>query len=363
MLGIIIGIVGLLIVVSVVFLTCPNFGQVPKGKSLERIKKSPNYYDGSFHNKHVTPQLTSGKSYFATAIDFLFTKKERLRPERELPVIQSDLWQMNREDDWLVWFGHSSYLLQVDGIRVLVDPVFIESSPLPFYNKPFKGPDLFCPKDIPEVDFLVISHDHWDHLDYKTVIALKDRMGKIICGLGVGEHFRRWGFDENRIIELDWDENMVFSNKLSVYCFPTRHFSGRGFSPNQSLWASYLIEFPSRKIYIGGDGGYDDRFTSIGEKFKDIDLAIMENGQYDENWKYIHLFPKQIIQAFQNLNAKTLFTVHHSKYTLANHPWDKPLNDIYSLAEDNFIPLLLPMIGEWVNLSDTIHPVKRWWDN
>jgi len=362
MFGIVVGIIGLLIVCAVVFFHRPNFGRVPQGESLERIRKSPNYYDGSFQNRHKTPQLTSGKSYFATALDFLFQKKERVRPEKKLPVIKTDLWQMKREEDCLVWFGHSSYLLQIDGIRVLVDPVFVESSPMFFYNKPFNGPNVFRPQDIPEIDYLVISHDHWDHLDYRTVKALKNRIGKVICGLGVEEHFEHWGFDEYQIIEMDWGKRVLLLDGLSVHCFPTRHFSGRGLSPNQSLWTSYLIEFPSRNVYIGGDGGYDDRFTAIGEKFGSIDLAILENGQYDKNWKYIHLFPEQTIQAFRDLNAKTLFTVHHSKYALANHPWDQPLNDIYSLAEKNSVHLLLPMIGERVNLNDSIHPIKKWWE-
>ena len=171
---------------------------------------------------------------------------------------------MDRNEDILVWFGHSSYRLQTDGIRILVDPVFIDASPVSFFNKPFDATYVYKPEDMPEIDYLIISHDHWDHLDYKTVMALKERIGKVICGLGVGEHFERWGFDKNEIVELDWNEQEVLNNGFSVSCLPARPFSGRGLSPTQSLWASFLIETPLQKIYLGGVRGYYTHYADIG---------------------------------------------------------------------------------------------------
>ncbi|MDL2306368.1 MBL fold metallo-hydrolase, partial [Bacteroides sp. OttesenSCG-928-D19] len=310
-----------------------------------------------------TKQLTSDKSYFSTIITFLFAKKERLVPETELPSVSTNLWELDRNEDLLVWFGHSSSLLQLDGIRILIDPVLSgAASPVSFFNKPFKGTDVYKPEDIPEIDYLFVSHDHWDHLDYETVMALKDRIGKVVCGLGVGAHFEYWGFDKEKIIELNWNERADVNNNFTVYCLPTRHFSGRSLSPNKSLWASFLVETSSRKIYIGGDGGYDTHFKEIGERFDGIDLAILENGQYNEDWKYIHLLPEQIIQAFKDLNAKTLFTVHHSKFALGYHPWDEPLKNISSLAEKDSIHLIIPMIGEQVNLNDSTYTVNKWWE-
>ena len=356
--------IGLILIFSVIlFVNCSNFGRLPRGERLERVKNSPNYWDGKFQNIHKTQQLTSDKSRPAMIIDFLFRKKERLRPKSELPVVKTDLWKLDKNTDLLVWFGHSSYLLQTDTIRILADPVLCgAASPVSFFNKPFKGTDVYKPEDIPEIDYLILSHDHWDHLDYKTVKALKDRIGMVICGLGVGEHLERWGYDNYKIIELDWNENRSLNDELKVYCLPARHFSGRGFSPNQSLWASFLIETPSRKIFISGDGGYDTHFADIGRQFGEIDLAILENGQYDEQWKYIHLLPEQHIQAFKDLNAKRLFTVHHSKFALANHPWDEPLKNISSFAERDSINLILPMIGEPVHLSDDTFVINKWWE-
>lgn len=360
---IILSFIVVLILSVLIFINQSDFGKISHGKRLERVKSSPNYRDGKFQNEHETPQITSDKGIVSSTINFLFGKKERLHPEAALPSAKTNLWELNKEDDLLVWFGHSSYLLQIDGIRILVDPTLSgAASPVSFVNKPFLGTDVYKPEDIPEIDYLIISHDHWDHLDYKTIMELKNRTGKVVCSLGVGEHFEYWGFDKNKIIELDWNENAKPSDKLNIYCLPARHFSGRGLSPNQSLWASFLIETASRKIYIGGDSGYDTHYKDIGKQFGDIDLAILENGQYDKDWKYIHMLPEQIVSAFKDLNAKKLFTVHHSKYALGNHPWDEPLRNISAFAEEDSINLIQPMIGEVVHLNDTIYTVNKWWE-
>lgn len=352
------------IAISVVlFLNQPQFGKLPHGERLKMIKNSGNYRDGAFQNVHKTQQITSEKGFLGTMSDFLFRKKSRLRPEDIIPSVKTDLWKLDRNEDILIWFGHSSYLIQTDGKRILVDPVFCgAASPVSFFNKPFKGTDVYKPEDIPEIDYLVISHDHWDHLDYKTVMALKDRIGKVICGLGVGAHFEHWGFDKEKMVELNWNEDADINDGFMVYCLPARHFSGRSIFLNKSLWASFLVKTPSRKIYIGGDSGYDTHYAETGERFENIDLAILENGQYNEDWKYIHMLPEEHIQAFKDLNAKKLLTVHHSKFALGYHPWDEPLKNISSFAEKDSVNLLQPMIGERVNLNDTTYTLNKWWE-
>jgi L-ascorbate metabolism protein UlaG (beta-lactamase superfamily) len=355
--------IAVLVGAVMIFINQPNFGKIPSGSRLEQIKNSVNYKDGKFQNLHETPQITSDKGYLRIMIDFLFKKKERLHPEIALPVVETNLHELDKNADVLVWFGHSSYLLQTGGIRILVDPVLSgAASPVSFFNNPFKGTDIYKPEDMPDIDYLIISHDHWDHLDYNTVMALKDRTKKIICGLGVGAHFEYWGFDKDKIIELDWNENAVFEEDFTVHCLPARHFSGRGLSPNQSLWSSFLLETSSHNIYIGGDSGYDTHYADIGNRFPDIDLAILENGQYDKDWKYIHLLPEQILSAFKDLKAKRLLTVHHSKYALGNHPWDEPLKNIVSYSERDSINLLQPMIGEVTNLNDSTYNINKWWE-
>ena len=355
-------ILGILVIATIVVLNQANFGRTPTGERKERVNNSPNYRDGKFQNLSETPQLTGDKSYPALMYDFLFKDYKRVIPVGEIPSVKTDLLNLDRTKDILVWFGHSSYLVQIDGKRILVDPVLEgAASPVSFFNKPFKGSDAYKTKDIPDIDYLFISHDHWDHLDYKSVMDLKDRVGKIICGLGVGEHFEKWGFDKDKIIEIDWNEDASLGNGFRTYCLPVRHFSGRGLSSNQSLWASFLLQTPTMKIYLGGDSGYDTHFSRIGERFGEIDLAILENGQYGSGWKYIHMMPYQTVQAAKDLNAKTLLPVHSSKFKLANHPWDEPLIQVTEAAEKEGQRTLTPMIGEVVSLKDSTQVFSKWW--
>lgn len=336
------------------FLNSPRFGRLPRGERLERIKQSPHYKDGEFRNMHHTVMMTSDKRRLQIIWEFLFRKIGELRPDKPLLVIKTNLKEISRDKDMLVWFGHSSYLIHTDGKRILVDPVFRTAAPVSFVNRPFKGTDVYKPEDMPDIDYLVITHDHWDHLDYQTVTELKDRTEKVICGLGVGEHLEYWGFGKGQIIELDWFEDAPADKGFTIHCLPSRHFSGRGLSPNRTLWASFLIETPSQKIYIGGDGGYDTHYKETGEKFPDIDLAILENGQYDEGWKYIHLMPRYLAQAARDLKAKRIITVHHSKYALAKHRWDEPLENEKRVIEHDSLNLTVPQIGEIVELKNPL---------
>lgn len=157
---------------------------------------------------------------------------------------------------------------------------------------------------MPDIDYLIITHDHWDHLDRGTVTALRPRIRTVVCPLGVGEHFEYWGFPKERIVELDWHEQAALDDGFTIRCLPARHFSGRGLNSNQTLWGSFLLQSPSRKIYIGGDGGYGKHFAQIGREFPDIDLAILENGQYNEAWRYIHTLPGQLAQAAKDLSRQ-----------------------------------------------------------
>lgn len=349
--GIIVGIVAVAVIVGFVFVNQPSFGRAPQGERLERIKKSPHYKDGEFRNLHSTMMMTSQKGRLGAFWGFLFKQETDLRPEKEIPVIKTDLSKISKDENVLVWFGHSSYFIQIDGKRILVDPVFCGASPVSFVNKPFKGADAYKPADMPEIDYLVISHDHWDHLDYETVMQLKNRVDKVVCPLGVGEHFEYWGFSPERIVELDWEEQALLDDGFRIHCLPARHFSGRGLARNRSLWASFLVTGSRRKVFIGGDGGYDTHFAEIGMRFPDIDWAILENGQYNEGWKYIHLMPGYMAAVARELKAAKILTVHHSKYALAAHPWDEPLKNARRMRDRDSLPVVIPQIGEVVNMT------------
>lgn len=235
--------------------------------------------------------------------------------------------------------------------KVFVDSV--QFCNVSFVNKPFPATYAYQPNDMPDIDYLIITHDHWDHLDYQTIMQLKDRIGRIICPLGVGEHFEYWGFEEDQLIELDWYENSTSGNEagLSIHCLPTRHFSGRGLTANQTLWAFFFIETSSKKIFIGGDGGYDTHFKEIGNRYPGIDLAILENGQYNEDWKYIHTMPSELSQVAKDLKARKILTVHHSKFALAKHRWDEPIMNVRKMIETDSLNVLNPVIGEVVNID------------
>ncbi len=340
----------------------PKFGQSPGGERLEEIKRAANYSEGKFQNVHNTPQLTEGYGYMKVIYEFFFKKRPRRIPVDSIPSIKTDLLSIPKEKDFLVWFGHSSYLIQLDGKRILVDPVFSgNASPVPGTNKSFKGTDIYTVADLPDIDYLIISHDHYDHVDYETVIQLKPKTKTVICGLGVGAHFEHWGYSRDQIIEKNWNETITLDEGFIVYTAPARHFSGRGFSRNNTLWQSYILQSPSMKIYIGGDSGYDTHFAEIGERFGPVDLAILDNGQYDIKWRYIHMLPEEVLQASKDLKAKRLFPVHSSKFAMANHPWDEPLIKISELNKSLTIPLVTPVIGELVNLKDDRQTFTRWW--
>ena len=351
----------LLVVITIfIFVHTPKFGKIPSGERLERIEKSPNYKNGKFQNLNPTPQMTNEKGGFAILKEML--KAKNRKPQQAIPSVKTDLLHLPSEENVLVWFGHSSYFLQIDGKKFLVDPVFCgNASPFPFMIKAFKGTDIYTIDDLPQIDYLIITHDHWDHLDYKTVKKIKSRVGKVITGLGTGAHLERWGYNPKNIWEGDWGDSFVKDKDVEFHTTAARHFTGRGPNPNKTLWVSFVLKTPSLKIFIGGDGGYDEHFAQIGEKFGEFDLVMLENGQYNSSWKYIHMMPEEVLKAGKDLNAKRVFPVHNSKFALANHSWDEPLKAISKANKMVNQPLVTPKIGEVVFLKDTTQVFSEWW--
>ncbi|MEQ9310164.1 MAG: MBL fold metallo-hydrolase [Balneolaceae bacterium] len=363
--SIFISILVLLTIATFFYMKLAKFGKSPSGEHLETISTSINYDNGMFKNLSITPDLSEGHSYLSIIKDQFFTKHPRTAPKDSIPSQKTNLFELDESENVLVWFGHSSYFIQLDGIKILVDPVFSgNASPIPGTVKAFKGTDRYTVEDIPEVDYLIISHDHYDHLDYKTIKELEAKVKTVVCGLGVGSHFESWGYSPDTIKEQDWNQTFEVDSGFAIHTLPARHFSGRGFTRKNTLWASYLIESPSMKIYVGGDSGYDTFFSEIGERFGSIDLVILDNGQYNDAWKEIHMHPDQVLQAAHDLKAKRLFPVHSSKYVLAMHPWDEPLNRVKQLnkASSNPISLFTPIIGTKVTLSDSAEVFSSWWE-
>jgi len=355
------GLIVLLAAAVWIFMQQPMFGKLPEGSRLERIRQSPHYKNGQFQNQSPTQMLVSDKSKVRALWDFMFIRVKDLRPPQKLPAVKTDLKNLDRNEDLVVWMGHSSLYLQINGKRILTDPVLVSASPVAFVNKAYPGTGIYRPDDMPDIDYLLITHDHWDHLDYKTMLNLKGRTGKVICPLGVGAHLEYWGFDPAIITELDWNEDVQLEGGIHLTALPARHFSGRGISSNHSLWAGYMLQSTLGNIYLSGDTGYDSHFRKIKEQFGTIDLAIMENGQYNEDWKYIHLIPEDLVKAVEELKPAKLMTVHNSKYALARHPWYEPLDKIYEASALHQFPLITPRIGEPVRLKDSTQTFSKWW--
>ncbi|ACU63149.1 MBL fold metallo-hydrolase [Chitinophaga pinensis] len=356
--------IALLSIVTLIYMRLPQFGKAPEGQRLTRIERAANYRNGHFENLEATPTFAPGYSFSGEMRKALFATYPGRYPEKDIPAIKTDLQQLPKDTDAVIWFGHSSCYIQLEGKRILIDPIFSQhASPVPGTVKPFSGTDIYSAADFPEIDYLLISHDHYDHLDYETILALKDKTKQVICGLGVGAHFERWGYPADKVIELAWYESapQAADGSVKITATPARHQSGRGFSQNNTLWMSFVIQTAQRKIYVSGDSGYGRHFKEIGKAYGPMDLAIIENGQYDSAWHYVHCLPGEVLQAAQDLGAARLLPVHSSKFVLARHRWDEPLKEITRLDQKVGIPLVTPEIGEVVYLDDKEKVFRQWW--
>ncbi len=355
------------VVIGFVFLymQLPVFGQKAKGERLERIEKSPNYRNEQFHNQNSTTMFVSKKGMFSVIKDKLFDNKhEGLRPKDVIPTIKTDLKSIPIDKDIVVWFGHSSYYIQIDGKRFLIDPVFSKhASPVPIMISCFEGTNIYSVEDMPEIDYLIITHDHYDHLDYRTIKKLNPKIKQVICGLGVGSHLERWDYSNDKIMEMDWNETKDLGDSFKINSNPTRHFSGRTTKRNTTLWLSYVLQTPSKTLFISGDGGYDSHFAEIGKKYRKIDFAFLETGQYNEKWKYIHSMPEQVIQEAKDLNAQKVLPIHWGKFALAEHHWKEPIERLMSSNKKDDLNILTPMIGEIVDLNNDSQVFPLWWEN
>jgi len=363
MLYILISIIVLISISAYFILSMKTFGAEPSGERLERMKKSVHYKKDAFYNINHTPAFAEGYDGKRVMFDFLFGKKDpNLNPKDSIPHVQTDIKSIPKTENVFIWLGHSSYYIQLDGVNFLIDPVFSNyGSPLPIFNKAFKGSNSYQTEDFPNLDYLVITHDHYDHLDYETVKNLRPKVEKVILPLGVGAHFEHWDYKPDQLIEEEWNATVSLKNNLKITFTPARHFSGRKFKRNNTLWTSYVLKSSQQSIFIGGDSGYDTHFKEIGEKYGPFDFAILENGQYNDAWKYIHAMPNDLPQIITELQAKYTIPVHSGKFALAKHAWDEPLNKIPAIGKANHFNILTPMIGEPLNLNDSVFQFKEWW--
>jgi L-ascorbate metabolism protein UlaG (beta-lactamase superfamily) len=356
--------VGLLITLSlatILFMQQKSFGKLPSGDILKRIEKSTHYKDGAFINIEETDIVAKDASYWSMALKYFETSVDR-EPLKELPHVKTDLKNLSDRPN-MIWFGHSSFLISVSGKKVLADPVFSErASPVQYAGpKAYPGTMVYHESDLPDLDVIVISHDHYDHLDYHTITNLAQRTKAFVVPLGVGQHLLHWGVPKEKIYEFDWWEGGQVAPGVDITCTPARHFSGRGFTKNRTLWASFVLKIGGLTIFIGGDSGYDQSFKKIGDTFGPFDIVMLECGQYDVQWPSIHMMPEQTIQASIDLKAKVLLPVHWGKFTLALHPWRDPIRRATVEAEKRDVKMTTPLIGEPVYIGESF-PAMKWWE-
>ncbi|MBN3582045.1 MBL fold metallo-hydrolase [Algoriphagus aestuarii] len=355
----------ILFTVGFLFVTfSPQFGGNPSQEQLESFEKLDHYSNGEFQNLTETNMdMNIGK-----AIKMLpeFFKNDPTRvPDFDIPIVKVDSIDLSKPyiPTRLIWFGHSAFLLQIDGKNILLDPMLSEvPAPHPLLGKKRFSKELPIEiEELPQLDIIIFSHDHYDHLDYESVQKLKEKAKEFFVPLGVGSHLEAWGIDRSKIHELDWWDE-VQSNGLKLAFAPSRHFSGRGLNNRFStLWGSWIIQGSTENIYFSGDGGYGPHFKEIGEKYGPFDFAMMECGQYNERWKEIHMMPEETAQAGKDIQAKVIMPIHWAAFTLAMHSWTDPVERVIKKGEEIQLPVFVPKIGEFIELNGNLETRELWW--
>ena len=366
MIGIsIIAIIGLIIIVISLFLNLsPQFGKSPTTEQKIEYAKLENFQNGKFKNQHKSPMNINYWKIFKE----LTTKASDRNPYKNILVEKIDstvIENHNNNITYLTWFGHSAFLLHIDGKKVLIDPM-LSKSPSPIKLIGAKRYSKEIPVEIenlPFIDAIILSHDHYDHLDYESIQKLKGKVGRYFTPLGVGNHLIEWGVAKETISELIWWDSIEFDN-IKLICTPARHFSGRGlFDRASTLWCSWVIKGQKDNIFFSGDSGYDTHFKEIGETYGPFDISLMECGQYNEDWKLLHMMPEETVQASLDLKSKLTLPIHWGGFTLAFHDWTDPIERILNKANELNMPVTTPKIGESVVIGNTNYPTEKWWLN
>lgn len=356
----ILGILLLLVGGGLVFVnTSSQFGQNPEGADLERMKQSPLHNGKEF----VNPQETNMDMMQAIKATPRFFTLKNGSPDKALPVMFGEDQRPAIDSSCFVtWYGHSAFLVEMEGKRILIDPMLGEvAAPIPFGASRYKYERPIPMDELTDIDFMIISHDHYDHLDYPSIKILKDRVKHFYTPLGVGSHLKSWGIDSSRITEFDWWDDAKHDDIRLVAC-PARHFSGRGIGDNnKTLWASWIIESENTKLYFSGDGGYGPHFKEIGEREGPFNLAMMECGQYDSAWAQIHMMPEESVQGGLDVKGKVLMPIHWGAFQLGIHSWTDPIERFTAESEGLGAVAINPIIGERFKVGEDL-PQTNWWN-
>jgi L-ascorbate metabolism protein UlaG (beta-lactamase superfamily) len=353
----------IMMLVSGTMFACGNTNSHTQKEREKRMQDSLQYKDGTFVNPIDVPMIAPGSTWELIK-KYTIIPRIDPKPAGELPVkpIQQNNWtEIDKENLLFAWLGHSSILIAMDGKMVLVDPVF-EKRASPFT---WVGPKRFHPapvtvQGLPLIDVVLITHDHYDHLEKPTIKQLDNKTNLFLVPLGIGELLEKWGITPKKIVELDWWEHRNVDSLLFT-ATPAVHYASRGlFDRNKRLWCSWSMQGQNRKIFISGDSGYFDRFKIIGEKLGPFDITLLKIGSYDKTWKQIHMTPEEAVQQHRDLRGDILVPLHWATFDLGLHPWYEPIERMLTAARETDAHIITPIIGQQVSIN-RLPGVNPWW--
>jgi L-ascorbate metabolism protein UlaG (beta-lactamase superfamily) len=340
-----------------------QFGGKITAELISQYEQSPNWENGSFQNLEQT-SLSTSLLKIPGIIFKQFSNSSERSPKQPLPVIpfNKSAFLAPTSQSKFIWYGHSAVLMRMNNKSILIDPMFgPDTTPIaPFQTRRFSENTLSIIDDFPEIDLLLLTHDHYDHLDYASIQKLKDKTKKYYVALGVKRHLVSWGVAPNLIIEFDWWDSKVFED-IKITFTPTRHFSGRGLTDRlKSFWGGWVFNTKKENIWFSGDGGYGNHFKEIGERLGPFDFAFMECGQYNDDWRPMHLFPDESVQAAVDAKAKKIMPVHWGAFALSyHHTWTEPVELFIKASLEKDLAYFIPALGKPFNLSSI--QTKKWW--
>ncbi len=341
-----------------------QFGGRLTKREIEKLAVSKNWNGDKFVNLEETKMDISFRT-LPSLIKKQFTNRKERTPQQNLPVIpfnKSDFLAAS-ESSKFIWYGHSVLLLRINNKTILIDPMFgNDTTPIaPFTTKRFSKNTLAIIDELPPIDLVLLSHDHYDHLDYASFEKLKSKTSQFFVALGTARHLKSWGIDENLITEFDWWDSAVFED-IKITFTPTRHFSGRGLKDRaKSLWGGWVFKTTNENIYFSGDSGDGNHFKIVGEKLGPFDIGFMECGQYNELWHQIHMYPEESIQAAIDAKVALAIPVHWGAFTLALHHWKDPIERFVAEAKKKETQIATPLLGELRELNKK-YKEQNWWE-
>lgn len=340
----------------------PAFGGKASGARLARMEMSAHYQDGRFFNLLPTPIASSG-NFYELAKEYMLGGQQR-EPDiaPSIPQIEADIFQRSDDELAAIWFGHSTVFFEIGGVRLLTDPIFSArcspvqwAGPKRFFEAPVTVDQL------PSIHYVLISHDHYDHLDEQTIRALASKTELFLVPLGVGAHLEVWGVAPHQIVELDWWQEYKINSEDLLAFTPSRHFSGRRLTDrNKTLWGSWVIQIENKRFYFSGDTGYFPGFAEIGERYGPFDTVFLEVGAFHPSWATVHLGTQNAVKAMELLNSDTLFPVHWGTFNLALHGWTEPIEELLALQKQRQFKLHYPAPGKRIALDDPAAG-EYWW--